>query len=232
MSIEQPRNDNQNIFMRCVECNAPINALVAKYGKDLNCLLPCAECKEKRADRYVEYDSILIFIDLVLHRQSVYRHLLFNRPSLEGAQSSLTAHRIGMILLLLEVYIKWEGVNLTGWSFTSQYMILLISAVIECAVAMSVVMGIGQANGCKVPMSDAILAQVISNYPKALHFLMVIWGFKEDLEYHILIRLLSFSSSIEVMSALFSVSYMKAFCFAALPLAASELMKKLLFVAI
>jgi hypothetical protein len=31
------------------------------------------------ADRYVEYESVLLFIDMMLHKTSVYRHLLVNR---------------------------------------------------------------------------------------------------------------------------------------------------------
>ena len=31
------------------------------------------------ADRYVEYEFVVIFIDMVLHKPQVYRHLLFNR---------------------------------------------------------------------------------------------------------------------------------------------------------
>lgn len=31
------------------------------------------------ADKYVEFEGVLIAIDMVLHKLSVYRHLLFNR---------------------------------------------------------------------------------------------------------------------------------------------------------
>jgi hypothetical protein len=30
-------------------------------------------------DKYVELDAVVIFIDLLLHKPQVYRHLLFNR---------------------------------------------------------------------------------------------------------------------------------------------------------
>ena len=35
-------------------------------------------CKQF-ADRYVEYEFIIIFLDIVLHRPQAYRHILFNR---------------------------------------------------------------------------------------------------------------------------------------------------------
>jgi len=31
------------------------------------------------ADRYIELDSVVILIDMILHKPRVYRHLLFNR---------------------------------------------------------------------------------------------------------------------------------------------------------
>lgn len=33
------------------------------------------------ADKYIEYESILLFIDMLLHRIGVYRHMLFNYPA-------------------------------------------------------------------------------------------------------------------------------------------------------
>ena len=42
-----------------------------------------SECG-KIADKYIEYELILVVIDMVLHRQQVYRHLLFNRLPDEG----------------------------------------------------------------------------------------------------------------------------------------------------
>lgn len=31
------------------------------------------------ADKYVEHDFVIIFVDMILHKKPVYRHLLFNR---------------------------------------------------------------------------------------------------------------------------------------------------------
>lgn len=35
-------------------------------------------CK-RFADKYIEHDYVIIFIDMLLHKPQVYRHLLFNR---------------------------------------------------------------------------------------------------------------------------------------------------------
>lgn len=62
----------------CVECGDFVNSLYTEYGHENICLTQCNTCK-KFADKYVEFDKILIFIDMMLHKPSVYRHLLLNR---------------------------------------------------------------------------------------------------------------------------------------------------------
>jgi hypothetical protein len=43
----------------------------------------CSFVNKKRchvfADKYIEYDLVPIFIDMVLHKTAVYRHMLYNR---------------------------------------------------------------------------------------------------------------------------------------------------------
>lgn len=31
------------------------------------------------ADKYVEYEAIILLIDMLLHKPSVYRHMMYNR---------------------------------------------------------------------------------------------------------------------------------------------------------
>ncbi|KAL9100464.1 MAG: hypothetical protein Q9187_009361, partial [Circinaria calcarea] len=50
-------------------------------GADVR-LTQCPRCK-RFADKYVEHDFVVLFIDLVLVKPQVYRHLLFNRLARE-----------------------------------------------------------------------------------------------------------------------------------------------------
>ncbi|KAJ8604936.1 hypothetical protein MRB53_041612 [Persea americana] len=69
----------------CIECRYPVNQLYTAYskaddralGKGVR-LIQCPRCK-RFADKYVEHDFVILFIDLVLIKPQVYRHLLFNR---------------------------------------------------------------------------------------------------------------------------------------------------------
>ena len=58
----------------------PCKHLYELFGDDI-ALIHCKKCS-KVSDKYVEFDSLLIFIDLLLHRSSAYRHLIYNRLSL------------------------------------------------------------------------------------------------------------------------------------------------------
>jgi hypothetical protein len=61
----------------CVECGAHVPYLVRDYGKGNVRLAICQNCNEV-ADKYVEYENILLFLDLMLVRPQVYRHVLHN----------------------------------------------------------------------------------------------------------------------------------------------------------
>ena len=51
------------------------------------------------ADKYVEHDLVLVFIDIFLMRLQAYRHLLFN--------SNAKIARTIFLLLIAEAYCKW-----------------------------------------------------------------------------------------------------------------------------
>jgi hypothetical protein len=69
----------------CIHCRLPLPTLYTTYsraddsslGKGVRLTL-CPRCK-RFADKYVEHDFVVLFIDLVLIKPEVYRHLLFNR---------------------------------------------------------------------------------------------------------------------------------------------------------
>ncbi|KAJ9071823.1 sterol homeostasis protein [Entomophthora muscae] len=62
----------------CVECGHSISKLVNEYGQGNIVLKKCSIC-DRFADKYLEHEGIVIFIDLLLHKPQVYRHILFNR---------------------------------------------------------------------------------------------------------------------------------------------------------
>ncbi|KAK5070230.1 hypothetical protein LTR64_002069 [Lithohypha guttulata] len=143
----------------CINCSYPLPNLYTTYskaddrtlGKGVR-LTQCPNCK-RFADKYVEHDYVVLFIDLVLIKPQVYRHLLFNRlnssTSSPTKSSSITDKldpsilRLGILLVLFDVYITWARIEkgndasntketsqaastvLTSWPIVGQYLFFL-----------------------------------------------------------------------------------------------------------
>ncbi|KAL5047210.1 Arv1-like family-domain-containing protein [Aspergillus fruticulosus] len=101
----------------CIQCSYPVSHLYSAYsraddrslGKGVR-LTQCPRCK-RFADKYVEYDFVVIFIDLVLIKPQVYRHLLFNRLESEEHKFDPSIIRLGVLLLLFDVYLTWARIE-------------------------------------------------------------------------------------------------------------------------
>ena len=65
-------------YFVCVECGEPVDALFVQYSQNNIRLNRCFKCNSI-ADKYIEFELILVFIDVILHRKQSFRHLLFNR---------------------------------------------------------------------------------------------------------------------------------------------------------
>ncbi|OAG04000.1 Arv1-like protein, partial [Paraphaeosphaeria sporulosa] len=106
----------------CIECRAPVKTLYTSYskaddralGKGVR-LTQCPRCK-RFADKYIEHDFVVIFLDLVLIKPQVYRHLLFNKLGLEDDRFDViewqrSILRLGTLLLLFDVYLTWARIE-------------------------------------------------------------------------------------------------------------------------
>ncbi|KAF2721411.1 ARV1-like protein [Polychaeton citri CBS 116435] len=101
----------------CIECRYPIGQLYTTYskaddkalGKGVR-LTQCPRCK-KFADKYVEHDFVVLFIDLVLIKPQVYRHLLYNRLSREDDRLDPSILRLAVLLLMFDVYLTWARIE-------------------------------------------------------------------------------------------------------------------------
>ncbi|OXV08811.1 hypothetical protein Egran_03429 [Elaphomyces granulatus] len=101
----------------CIECSYPVSHLYTSYskaddrslGKGVR-LTQCPRCK-RFADKYVEHDYVVLFIDLVLIKPQVYRHLLFNRLGTDDHRFDRSIIRLGVLLLLFDVYLTWARIE-------------------------------------------------------------------------------------------------------------------------
>jgi hypothetical protein len=65
----------------------PVQTLYTSYSLSNIRLTACPQCN-KFADKYVEYDNVLIFIDLLLLRPQAYRHMVYNTLASDSVSSS------------------------------------------------------------------------------------------------------------------------------------------------
>lgn len=64
--------------MICVECTNPdIDRLYFKYKSEYIKLTICSKCG-RVADKYIEYDNVILFLDILLLKPQAYRHLTYN----------------------------------------------------------------------------------------------------------------------------------------------------------
>ncbi|CAH2063927.1 unnamed protein product, partial [Iphiclides podalirius] len=89
---------------RCVNCGKPCSALYRTYGKSVLKLTKCAICKGI-VDKYIEYDPVIVMIDLVLVSKEAQRHILYN--------TDFKAYwKLFIILTMLETYAVWRSDSL------------------------------------------------------------------------------------------------------------------------
>ncbi|WFD38522.1 sterol homeostasis protein [Malassezia japonica] len=109
----------------CVHCARPTPALLATFGSGHVVLTRCgydakgSEGCARLADPYFEHGSTILFIDLILSKPRVYRHILYNRGrsgldshAQSGALPKFWAHvRHFLAFVLVESYLRWFSVH-------------------------------------------------------------------------------------------------------------------------
>ncbi|KAK0643620.1 Arv1-like family-domain-containing protein [Cercophora newfieldiana] len=99
----------------CIECRHPVKTLWRegagdKAGGHNIRLTVCKNCG-RFCDKYVEHDFVVLFIDLVLIKPQVYRHLLHNTLMKDEDEFAPSIIRLGILLLLFDVYLTWARIE-------------------------------------------------------------------------------------------------------------------------
>ncbi|KAM7204475.1 Arv1-like family domain containing protein [Naviculisporaceae sp. PSN 640] len=107
----------------CIECRHPVKTLWREGGSGSGRrsdnkstgghnirLTVCKNCG-RFCDKYVEHDFVVLFIDLVLIKPQVYRHLLHNTLMKDEDEFAPSIVRLGVLLLLFDVYLTWARIE-------------------------------------------------------------------------------------------------------------------------
>ncbi|XP_038213229.1 protein ARV1 [Zerene cesonia] len=89
---------------KCVNCGEGAGALFRTYGPSVIKLTKCETCNGI-VDKYIEYDPVIVMIDLVLISKEAQRHIIFN--------TDFKAYwKLLIILMMLETYGVWRNDSL------------------------------------------------------------------------------------------------------------------------
>jgi len=177
--------------MICVECGHVIKHTYRLISKGNIRLTRCNHC-ELLADKYVEFDMVIIAIDLVLHKPQVYRHLIFNRmkPYEWGVAPGVLW--LGVLVLFFDSYVKWadasggfESLNVAenllcaecgcGWQWLYQAAIELAGFLAGVVLGVSIQPAL---NGGA--LNYLVMSIVLSSFGKLFHGLAMIWDYSEQ----------------------------------------------------
>lgn len=180
----------------CISCGNALDSLTRSYGKGNVQLEKCKLCNNF-ADKYVENEFIIIFLDMLLQKPAVYRHLLLNQ-SLPRDKLQSFSQRLYILLILFEVYARW---SLRFDSFLLQYFYLFSLCFIEFSVYhLSLRLIIYYIYKTK-SLDDISCALVISSFGKLLLLCLSIWDYN-DLKHTWLLSLVIFMTNSVALSVM------------------------------
>ena len=231
----------------CVECGNSVPSLYTSYTTLTNpitaptksdniCLSKCPHCLHF-CDSYIEHDSVLVFIDMLLHKPAVYRHLIINRYMMTYTEGGVVKcnskedalsggwwfYRLVLLRIVFEVYVKLrssaflesEAVNIYIKLFIQssvEYLVLWLS--IRALISLTLRYQGNQTAASRLNLLPFLL--ITSSFPSLLHIPMLIWDYRsasrlDVFNYEYLIRIAVLTSMAEALSAVYAVEYVWAY---------------------
>ncbi|CAH2039179.1 unnamed protein product [Thlaspi arvense] len=173
---------------RCVGCGFRVKSLFIQYSPGNIRLMKCGNCKEV-ADEYIECERMIIFIDLILHRPKVYRHVLYNAINPETVNIQHLLWKLVLAYLLLDSSLKIVKDRSfllrrtdQGWSFTESSGLMSVKVligVLSANVAFIFSFAIA-AKGLLNEVSrrrEILMGILVSSYFKIFLLTMLVWEF-------------------------------------------------------
>lgn len=216
----------------CIECGHRASELYRDFQGGIIKISHCAKCLGI-VDKYIEFDSVIICLDAILHKPQTYRHLLFNIDT-------SSTWKLVMIFLLCDTYIKWSsqkaflGNSSSGENhlfyaaFESEiYSVFLIVYLEWMLLCGSVFLLLNLLHVCSasVPLSPNLLKPfskasvvlihrvlVVSSFGKLLAIPVIIWGQTFGDLYLPLTKVLTFTSNLTAIKVVYKTNQIVMFC--------------------
>ncbi|CAG7908849.1 unnamed protein product [Brassica rapa] len=187
---------------RCVGCGFRVKSLFIQYSPGNIRLMKCGNCKEV-ADEYIECERMIIFIDLVLHRPKVYRHVLYNEINQETVNIQHLLWKLVFAYLLLDSY---RSLLLRGTNEHSSLVLVTVKVLVD-VLSTNLAFLFSFAIAAKVLLHEVsrkreiLLGILISSYFKMFLLAMLVWEFPVSVIFIIdMLVLTSNSMALKVMT--------------------------------
>ncbi|KAJ3305793.1 sterol homeostasis protein [Kappamyces sp. JEL0829] len=176
----------------CIECGTKVEQLYRVYGPASSGSIRLTQCEvcHEFVDKYLEFDLVVIFIDLVLLKKAAYRHMIFNRIPYDTLGLNDSIVRLAILLNLFEVYMKWFQMEKIQHPLAAaskdlpvhwQYLLVLSICLMEFFLFHLTIRNVSQiVLGTRLCLADAnhlSTTLVLSSFGKILLIVMVIWDY-------------------------------------------------------
>ncbi|CAN6883040.1 unnamed protein product [Brassica oleracea] len=188
---------------RCVGCGLRVKSLFIQYSPGNIRLMKCGNCKEV-ADEYIECERMIVFIDLVLHRPKVYRHVLYNEINQETVNVQHLLWKLVFAYLLLDSY---RSLLLRRTHEHLSLVLITMKVVLVDVLSTNLAFLFSFAIAAKVLLHEVsrkreiLLGILISSYFKIFLLAMLVWEFPVSVIFIIdILVLTSNSMALKVMT--------------------------------
>ncbi|XP_018321366.1 protein ARV1 isoform X2 [Agrilus planipennis] len=108
-------NDQTSNKYICINCGFQVKELYKQYSSNVLKLTVCENCYCE-ADKYIEFDLVLVIIDLVLLQRESYRHII-NNTEFKGLW------KLAFLILAMEAYANWSLTPTPTAEITNEFYI-------------------------------------------------------------------------------------------------------------
>jgi len=158
------------------------------------------------ADKYVEYDNVLVVLDLILHRVGAYRHVLFNNSQV-GRQFGSRHVRLLIVYALLDAWLKC--VRAGHIADPHRFAPALLAASVELlAFGAAVLFAASLALTVRVSLADIAATLVLASFGRCFLVLPMIWEYSPALL--TLFNVFVLTSNVAALRAFLSISLLHA----------------------
>ncbi|MES1912415.1 MAG: hypothetical protein MHM6MM_004694 [Cercozoa sp. M6MM] len=183
----------------CVECGEEVVRTYRQYAGQNNVRLSRCQTCGHVADKYVEYETLLVALDVLLHRVQAFRHVLLNRQN-----ARLTPFlQLALVAALASAASKWHIYRHWCVPLALTEMLLFVAGVLVGTYALHK----RRKQHAKLALSASLLAQS----PKLLLLMPHVWHFNRDgADLAVVVYAFSFTCAVTAVRAAFRCSISRA----------------------